>query len=67
MNADQIIYHRDIINFVKEQMQKGKDSPIRGWAMSEILKKAQDKYGPDGYIFGRDYIVNEHCGIKEPK
>ena len=48
-------------------MQKGNDSPVRGWVMSEILKKAQDKYGPDGYIFGRDYIVNEHCGIKEPK
>jgi len=33
--------------------------------MSDILKKAQAKYGPDGYIFVRDYIVKEHCNINE--
>ena len=46
MDASQIIYHRDIVNY-------------------DILKKATDKYGPDGYIFGRDYIVKEHCNINE--
>ena len=65
MDASQIIYQRDIVNFVKELMQEGNDSPVRGWAMSDILKKAQAKYGPDGYIFGRDYIVREYCNINE--
>jgi hypothetical protein len=65
MDASQIIYHRNIINFVKKLMQEGKDSPRRGWVMSEILEKAIEKFGPDGYIFGRDYIVLVYCGINE--
>jgi hypothetical protein len=65
MDASQIIYHRNIINFIKELMEKGKDTPSKGWVMSDILQKARDKYGPDGYIFGRDYIVKEYCGINE--
>jgi len=39
MDASQIIYHRDIVNFVKELMQEGKDSPVKGWVMSDIWRR----------------------------
>ena len=47
--------------FILDLMQKGKESPMKGWVMEDILKKILDLYGSPARDYAYKYIVN-HFG-----
>tara|TARA_R100001163_G_C5025564_1_gene167214 strand:+ start:157 stop:357 length:201 start_codon:yes stop_codon:yes gene_type:complete len=49
---------------VDKLMKEGNDSPIKGWAMSNILLKIHEKHGSEGVKIAREYMVKDYAGMK---
>ena len=51
--------------YIEQLMAQGKADPkIRGWAMSDILKKVVKKFGYDKEEDARSYIM-VRCGVTD--
>ena len=55
----------DVRSFVDREISEGKASKLRGWVMSEILRKIQEQFGKAEVPIAKEYIVSEVCGIEK--
>ena len=60
------VIQNQVKNLVHTLMDEGKDGPIHGWVMSDILSEVSERFGRDMVDFAKRHIVVEVCGIKEP-
>tara|TARA_R100000687_G_scaffold10702_1_gene9061 strand:- start:427 stop:615 length:189 start_codon:yes stop_codon:yes gene_type:complete len=55
----------EIRQTILDKMERGKKSPLKGWRMSDIIKEIAEEYGGEAGKYAREYIVQDHCNIKE--
>ena len=59
------INKNEIRQAILDRMERGKKSPLKGWRMSDIVKEMAEEYGEEAGKYAREYIVQDHCNIKE--
>ena len=55
----------NLIKFIEDSMEKGKQSLQHGWSMNNILLEIHNEWGLPAYNFSRDYIIKNYGPMKE--
>ena len=55
---DDNITTMELINYIKTSMKKGKESPLHGWSINDILWEIHTQWGKPAYNFSRKYIIH---------
>jgi len=56
----QSISSKGLEQFIKDLMQEGKESSLKGWVMEDILRSVLDLYGSPARDYAYDYIVKNY-------
>ena len=57
------VIRNQVRDLVHTMMDEGKDGPVHGWVMSDIVAEVSDRFGKDMADFAKTYIVVDVCGI----
>tara|TARA_R110002012_G_scaffold76867_1_gene194357 strand:- start:436 stop:639 length:204 start_codon:yes stop_codon:yes gene_type:complete len=63
--AHETISTEELIQFVLDEMEKGKKSPVRGWSMTEILWDVYTAWGKPAHDYAREYIIKNYGSQEE--
>jgi hypothetical protein len=58
--AQETISTEELIQFIEDEMEKGKKSSKRGWSMVEILWDVYTAWGKPAHDYAREYIIKNY-------